>query len=128
MKRLFLLFAIVFAFFALLACSLPNQVVQVKRKYNLSMDQAEASKAQQVLATCVSTAMQFTAAGAAPPPTAAPTPAPAQGGNALELYDTNGNGRITCAEAREHGIAPVPRGHPAYQYMNDRDNNGVVCE
>ena len=50
------------------------------------------------------------------------------GGNALELYDGIGNGRITCAEARAHGIAPVPRGHPAYQYMNDRDNDGIVCE
>ena len=31
------------------------------------------------------------------------------GGNALELYDGNGNSRITCAEARANGIAPVPR-------------------
>ena len=46
----------------------------------------------------------------------------------MHLYDGNGNGRITCAEARAHGIAPVPRGHPAYQYMNDRDNDGIVCE
>ena len=107
-------------------CWYVYQVVLVKRTYNLSMDQAEASKAQQVLATCASTAMQFTDSGAAPPPTAAPPPA--QGGNALELYDDNGNGRITCAEARAHGIAPVRRDHPAYQYMNDRDNDGTVCE
>ena len=40
----------------------------------------------------------------------------------------NGDGRITCAEARLHGIAPVRRGHPAYPYMNDRDGDGVVCE
>ena len=50
------------------------------------------------------------------------------GGHAPELYDSNGNGRITCAEARAHGITPVSRGHPAYQYMTDRDNDGVVCE
>ena len=43
-------------------------------------------------------------------------------------YDDNRNGRITCAEARNHGIAPVPRGHPAYPYMNDGDGDGVVCE
>ena len=43
-------------------------------------------------------------------------------------FDDNGNGRITCAEARRHGIAPVRRGHPAYRYMNDRDNDGIVCE
>ncbi len=47
---------------------------------------------------------------------------------ALGLYDDNGNGRITCAEARNHGIAPVRRGHPAYPYMNDADGDGVVCE
>ena len=50
------------------------------------------------------------------------------GGNALELYDGNNDGRITCAEASDHGIAPVRRDHPAYQYMDDRDNDGIVCE
>ena len=48
--------------------------------------------------------------------------------DALLLYDDNGNGRITCAEARNHGIAPVPAGHPAYQYMRDADDDGIVCE
>ncbi len=50
------------------------------------------------------------------------------GSGALERYDDNGNGRITCAEARRHGIAPVPRNHPAYPYMRDADGDGVVCE
>ena len=113
---------------ALNQCWYVNQVVLVKRKYNLTMNQAEASTAQQVLANCASTGMQFTDQGAAPapPPTAAPPPA--EGGNALELYDDNNNGRITCAEARAHGIAPVRRDHPAYQYMRDGDSDGVVCE
>ena len=44
------------------------------------------------------------------------------------MYDDNGNGRVTCAEARNHGIAPVPRGHPAYPYTGDRDEDGIVCE
>ncbi len=47
---------------------------------------------------------------------------------ALAMWDDNGNGRITCAEARAHGIAPVHRGHPAYEYMRDADGDGVVCE
>ena len=44
-------------------------------------------------------------------------------GDPLELYGDNGNGRITCTEARRPGIAPVPRSHPAYRYM--RDGEGV---
>lgn len=46
----------------------------------------------------------------------------------LALYDDNANGRITCAEAKAHSIAPVGADHPAYAYMNDRDGDGVVCE
>ena len=33
---------------------------------------------------------------------------------------------LTRAYARKHGIAQVPRSHPAYRYM--RDDDGVVCE
>ena len=50
------------------------------------------------------------------------------GAGVLARYDDNRNGRITCKEARRHGIAPVPRSHPAYQYMRDGDGDGVVCE
>ena len=55
-------------------------------------------------------------------------PASRTQGAAPTRWDDNGNGRISCAEARRHGIAPVPRGHPAYPFMNDRDGDGVVCE
>lgn len=48
--------------------------------------------------------------------------------DALARYDDNGNGRITCSEARNHGIATIPRSHPAYHYMRDGDGDGVVCE
>ena len=57
-----------------------------------------------------------------------PTPTTIGTGSALKLWDDNGNGRITCAEARRHGIAPVHRDHPAYEYMRDADGDGVVCE
>ena len=57
-----------------------------------------------------------------------PTPTPGADVDALALWDDNGNGRITCDEARRHGIAPVHRGHPAYQYMRDADDDGIVCE
>ena len=52
----------------------------------------------------------------------------AEEGHPLDLWDDNGNGQITWAEARRHGIAPVPRKHPAYPYMRDGDGDGWVCE
>ena len=51
-----------------------------------------------------------------------------EGFDVLARYDDNRNGRITCKEARRHGIAPVPWSHPAYRYMRDGDGDGVVCE
>ena len=49
-------------------------------------------------------------------------------GNTLARYDDNRSGRISCKEARRHGIAPVHRSHPAYRHMRDGDGDGVVCE
>ena len=43
-------------------------------------------------------------------------------------WDDNRDGRVTCSEARQHGIAPVRRGDAAYRYMRDSDGDGVVCE
>ena len=43
-------------------------------------------------------------------------------------YDDDRNGRISCREARSHGIAPVARGHAAFPFMRDRDGDGVACE
>ena len=58
-----------------------------------------------------------------------PSPAPAsQAVDGMARYHENGNGSISCAEARAYGIAPVERDHPAYRYMRDADGDGVVCE
>ena len=67
---------------------------------------------------------------APPAPSLSPSPeAPGPGeADALRRWDTDGNGRITCREARAHGIAPVRRGHPAWRFMRDGDGDGVVCE
>ena len=48
--------------------------------------------------------------------------------DALRLYDADDNGRITCAEAESHKITPVGRHHPAYEHMDDRNEDGIVCE
>ncbi len=108
-------------------CWFADRVVEVRKRYGLTIDERERDALENILSDCTSAEMIVREAPLAPTPTAV-----AQGNeaanNALEMYDDNGNGHITCAEARNHGIAPVRRGHPAYEYMNDADNDGVVCE
>ena len=104
-------------------CWYADRIVRVRQKYGLTIDQREADALDAVIAGCSSFEMVVVSA-----PAADPTPTPGTGVDALAMWDDNNNGRITCAEARAHGIAPVRRGHPAYEYMDDRDNDGVVCE
>ncbi len=106
-------------------CWFAARVVAVKRKYALTVDRREAAILERVLSGCASTNMIVTRPGG---PAEPPRRATASTSDALRLYDTNRNGRITCKEARSHGIAPVPRGHPAYALMYDRDGDGMVCE
>ena len=108
-------------------CWFAGRVVAVKRKYRLTVDAREARALEGVLSGCASTEMVV--AEGAGPATGATSGATAPGtADALRRWDTNGNGRITCKEARQHGIAPVRREHPAYAFMRDRDGDGVVCE
>ena len=100
----------------------------MRRKYQLTIDYAEAHAIDRVLAGCESTEMVILAQGAPTPTAPTPTLTDEPDGDALAMYDDNGNGRITCAEARAHCIAPVHRGHPAYEFMRDADGDGVVCE
>ena len=105
-------------------CWFADRVVQVRQKYQLTVDQREADALEAVLSGCSSFEMIVAPDDVQEPP----TPNPASDVDALSMWDDNGNGRITCAEARNHGIAPVRREHPAYEYMTDRDDDGIVCE
>ena len=105
-------------------CWFAARVVEVRRAYGLTIDQAEARALEKILAGCASTAMEPMVCLLREPK---PDPGRRDRGP-LVRYDDNGDGRITCAEARRHGIAPVPRAHPAYRYMRDADNDGTVCE
>ena len=109
-------------------CWFASRVVEVRREYALSVDEHERDILEGILSGCTSTEMVVLDAPEGTSKTLTPAPEDEEGSSALELYDDNGNGRITCAEARNHGIAPVRRGHPAYEYMNDADDDGVVCE
>ena len=112
------------------ACWFVNRTLEVRRKYGLSIDRREAVAIERRLAGCASTEMVVLACGL-PAETRNPAerlPPRANASDVLERWDDNSNGQITCAEARRHGIAPVPREHPAYRFMHDGDGDGVVCE
>jgi len=101
---------------ALNKCWYVARVVQVKRKYNLSMDRAEAAVAQRMLDSCPNTQMQFTDPGSAPPP-ATNTPPPS--GQSCPR---------NCTEAHAMGMSNMGRDHACYQPKFDRDRDGIACE
>ena len=105
--------------------------VEVRRKYAVAVDTWEANALECVLSACASTEMIVRSCDTGFSTAVPSTSRDVQSSGAtdvLRLWDDNGNGRITCGEARRHGIAPAPRGHPAYPLMHDGDGDGVVCE
>ena len=105
-------------------CWFAARVIAVRQRYGLTIDRREADALDQVLAGCASTELITFARGEVP---AAATPS-VRVPEAIAAWDDNRNGRVSCAEARVHGIAPVTRDHPAYPFMRDGDGDGVVCE
>ncbi|MCY4259112.1 MAG: excalibur calcium-binding domain-containing protein [Rhodobacteraceae bacterium] len=111
-------------------CWFAARIVEVRRAYSLTIDQREARALERVLSRCGSTDMEPMVCHRTTGSHQRPSTTPAQDENddVLVRYDDNRNGRITCKEARRHGIAPVHHEHPAYRYMRDGDGDGVVCE
>ena len=117
-------------------CWFAQRTIDVRRKYGLTIDRREAEAVGAILSRCKSTELVVVPCTASQSTTVnrplrrpkQPESAGTKNVDALALWDDNNNGRITCAEARMHRIAPVRRGHPAYRYMDDRDKDGIVCE
>lgn len=145
-------------------CWFANRVVEIKQKYELTVDRQEMMSLQDIIERCDSFEMIFyaddgksqaavpgvmTTAGALfDKLTGSKGPSKetlneardkvvettekavdaVKEKYALAMYDDNKNGRITCSEARAHGIAPVDKSHPAYPFMYDADGDGIVCE
>jgi len=107
-------------------CWFAARVVEVRRAYALTVDPREARALEQILSRCSSVDMEPLVCHVEQ--RHQPTATAGERDEALLRYDDNRNGRISCKEARRHGIAPVPRSHPAYQHMRDGDGDGVVCE
>ena len=117
-------------------CWFAQRTIDVRRKYSLTIDRRESEAVAALLSRCQSTDLVVVPCAASQSTTVnRPLGKPkqqesavAKNVDALARWDDNNNGRITCAEARRHRIAPVRRGHPAYRYMDDRDKDGIVCE
>ena len=103
-------------------CWFAARVTAVRQRYELTIDRREADALHQMLEGCASTELITFARGEVPS-TATPATSVSE---AIAAWDDNRNGRVSCAEARAHGTAPVTRDHPAYPFM--RDGDGVVCE
>ena len=109
-------------------CWFAGRVLELKRAYGLTVGRREAAAFERLLRGCRSTAMEPMVCRTAPPSAGEGSRSSSGGNDVLAQYDDDGNGRITCKEARRHGIAPVHRTHPAHRYMRDGDKDGVVCE
>ena len=83
-------------------CWFAARVVDVRRAYDLTIDRREAAVLERVPANCDSTDMEPMACTTRPASMADRNEE--TGDNALGLYDDNGNGRITCKEARRDGV------------------------
>ena len=101
---------------------------ETKHSWELTMTPSEHGAIATMLATCDHPIEIRIVAAEHPDNLAGEDNTPPTDMGALAMWDDNGNGRITCAEDRAHGIAPVHRGHPAYEFMRDADGDGVVCE
>lgn len=87
-------------------CWFAARVVEVRHKYALTVDTREANALERVLSACTSTGMVVRSceAGRSAAAPKAPQSVPSSGTtDALHLWDDNGNGRITCREARPTG-------------------------
>ena len=103
-------------------CWFAARVIAVRQRYGLTIDRREADALDQVLAGCASTELITFARGEVPATASPAVRVP----EAIAAWDDNRNGRVSCAEARAHGIAPVTRDHPAYPFMRAGDGEGAA--
>ena len=109
-------------------CWFADTIIKVKTKYRLTVDSREKAALEATLRNCGSVGMIFANAASPPAQPAQPAqPAPPANAN-TGSWDSDGNGRVNCADARALGIAPVRRGHPMYSLLRDPDGDGVTCE
>ena len=116
-------------------CAYVARQVAVKARYHLWVTAAERDAIRRVLATCPGQPLPSAPAfrlggGRAETPTPAPAPVPPA---PLPPAPTAGGGLDprfgTCTEAKAHSYGPYVSGRdPEYDWYQDRDHDGIVCE
>ena len=125
-------------------CYLSIRVIQVKTKWNLSVDQDEYTTLKELIESCgteipgiPSPPPELTSIASVPTPT--PSPAePSSGygsqfyltadGSDIDIYDSNGNGDINCGELPSSAKPVLIISLGLDPYRLDGDGDGVGCE
>ncbi len=95
-------------------CWFAHRVVQVRLKYDLTIDAAESDALEAILSACSPEDKKMKQSKKPPP-------------NALAMWDTNHNGIIACEELRRKGIKMVDIFHPAWPFVKDGNCDGKAC-
>lgn len=111
-------------------CAYVARQVAVKAKYGLWVTAAEREAMARVLKTCPDEPVPTSEA-----PVRRPESGRSRGPKSEARAEQPAKGRAidpnygTCKEAKAHGAGPYYRGRdPEYEYYQDRDGDGVVCE
>ena len=95
-------------------CWFANQVIEVLKKYSLTIDERERDALAGILSNCKPE--QFSIDRDVEPAIAP-----------LMKWDANGNGQILCKELEGKVQTPIRRDHEAYPFVSDANRDGKVC-
>ena len=96
-------------------CRFARRVVEVPRKYKLTIDRAEADALDAILSACTPDD-EFMNRTVKPGP------------EALDRWDADGSGQISCGELQAKGVAiPIGTSHPAWPFAKDGNCDGTAC-
>lgn len=96
-------------------CWFADRVVEVRRKYGLSIDQRESDALESILSRCPDGQLSMNREVKNLP-------------EALGKWDFDNNGQISCVELEEAGVeTPINRNHEAYPFVKDGNCDGEIC-
>ena len=96
-------------------CWFARRVVEVRRKYKLTIDRAEADALESILSACTPDD-EFMNRTVKPGP------------EALDRWDADGSGQISCGELQAKGLAiPIGTSHPAWPFVKHGNCDGTAC-